>query len=152
MAAWWLATLVVAAVTALIGTRAVTRRRWAPALAALAVLVAGAHLVHAVGSALIVEDRSPARRRCSAPPGRRCWPGCWRWSALPSRWPGRAYGPLLCALSGGVFALVSAFSGNNFGSAVLPFAGPADLDRAAVVLTLGGGAGCSWPGSPRCAS
>ena len=53
----------------------------------------------------------------------------------------RAYGPLLCALSGGLLALVTAFSANNFGSAVLPFAGPADLDRAAVALALGGGAG-----------
>ena len=40
-----------------------------------------------------------------------------------------------------MFALVTAFSANNFSSAVLPFAGAPALDRAAVVLTLGGGFG-----------
>jgi hypothetical protein len=53
----------------------------------------------------------------------------------------RAYGPLLCTLAGGLLALVSAFNANNFGSPVLPFAGPPDLDRAAVALTVGGGVG-----------
>ena len=75
------------------------------------------------------------------PPGRPWWPGSLALAGAALVLRGHGYGPLLCALSGAVFALVTAFSANNFSSAVLPFAGAADLDRAAVVLTLGGGFG-----------
>ena len=139
-AAWWLATLAVAAVAAVVGTRAVYRRSWAPALAGMAVLVAAAHVVHVLGSALIVEDRPLLGVLLGAAgPAVLAWLLALTGAALTLA--RRAYGPLLCALSGGVFALVTAFSANNFGYAVLPFIGPADLDRAAVALTLGGGAG-----------
>jgi hypothetical protein len=139
-APWWLATLVVAVLAALVGMRAVHRPRWAPVLAGMTLLVAAAHLVHVVGGALIVEDRAVVTVVLGAAgPAVLAWVLALAGAGLTLA--GRAYGPLLCALAGAVFALVSGFSANNFGSPVLPFAGPADLDRAAVALTLGGGLG-----------
>jgi hypothetical protein len=103
-------------------------------------LVAAAHLIQVLGAALIVEDRPLVGVVFGA-----AGPAVLGWLlaavGVALTLARRAYGPLLCALSGAVFALVTAFNANNFGSAVLPFAGPADLARAAVVGTLGGGVG-----------
>jgi hypothetical protein len=137
---WWLATLVAMAAAATVAIRAATRRGWAPALAGVTLLVAAGHLVHVIGGALIVEERGLLGVVLGA-----AGPALLAWVLAPVgaalTLAGRAYGPLLCALVGGVFTLVTAFTANNFGAAVLPFAGPADLDRAAVALTLGGGLG-----------
>jgi hypothetical protein len=137
---WWLMTLLAAVGTALLGVRAVGRPRWAPALAAATVLVAVAHAVHVVGSALVVEDSSlPGIVIGTAGPALLAWVLAALGAVLTLT--GRGWGPLLCALSGALLALVTAFAANNFGAPVLPFAGPPELDRAAVALTLGGGVG-----------
>ena len=137
---WWLATVAVAMGVALLGTRAATRPRWAPVLAGLTLLVVSAHLVHLVGSALIIEDRALLPIVLGAAgPAALAWLLALVGAGLTLA--RRAYGPLLCTLAGGLLALVSAFNANNFGSPVLPFAGPPDLDRAAVALTVGGGVG-----------
>ena len=137
---WWLATLLVAAGVAGVGTRAVGRRRWAPALAGLTVVVAGAHLVHVLGSALVVEEQPLLGVILGAAgPAVLAWLLALVGAVITLR--EHSYGPVLCTLSGAVFALVTAFNANNFNSAVLPFAWAADLDRASVVLTLGGGFG-----------
>lgn len=170
-APWWLATAAVAVLTGAVAVRGATVRGatvrgatgqqdtgqddtgrgagrapgaadgpWAPALAALTVLVAAAHLVHVVGSALVIEERSTlAVALGTAGPAVLAWVLAPLGAALTLA--RRPYGPLLCALAGGLLALVGAFTANNFGSPVLPFAGPAGLDRAAVALTLGGGLG-----------
>jgi hypothetical protein len=137
---WWWVTLATAAAVAVTGTVAVTRRRWAPALAAITLLVAAAHVVHVLGSALVVEDRSLAGVALGAAgPAAVAWVLAVAGAALTLA--ARGYGPLLCALSGAIFALVTAFAAGTYSSAVLPFAWAADVDRATVVLTLGGGIG-----------
>jgi hypothetical protein len=139
-APWWLATLLAAVLAAAVGRRAVSRPGWAPALALLTLTVAGAHVVHVLGSALLVEDR-PALGAVLGTAG----PAVLGW-AIAALGCGltlahRAYGPLLCALSGALFALFSVFGGDAFSSPVLPFAWAPDLDRLTLVLTLGGGLG-----------
>jgi hypothetical protein len=139
-APWWLATLLAAVLAAVVGRRAVSRPGWAPALALLTLTVAGAHVVHVLGSALLFEDRPLLGAVLgTAGPAVLAWAiaalGCLLTLAR------RAYGPLLCALSGGLFALFSAFGGDAFSSPVLPFGWAPDLDRLTLVLTLGGGLG-----------
>ena len=96
--------------------------------------------MHVLGSALLFEDRPVLGAVLgTAGPAVLGWAiaalGCGLTLAR------RAYGPLLCALSGGLFALFSAFGGDAFSSPVLPFAWAPDLDRLTLVLTLGGGLG-----------
>ena len=139
-APWWLATLLAAVLAAVVGRRAVSRPGWAPALALLTLTVAGGHVVHVLGSALLFEDRPLLGAVLgTAGPAVLAWAiaalGCGLTLAR------RAYGPLLCALSGGLFALFSAFGGDAFSSPVLPFEWAPDLDRLTLVLTLGGGLG-----------
>lgn len=139
-AAWWLATAVVAAAVAVVGALAVRRPRWSPALAAITVLVSGAHLVHVLGSALVVEGQPYAAVALGAAGlGVVAWPLGLAGAALTLA--RHSYGPLLCALSGAILALVTAFDATGFSSAVLPFGWAADLDRATTVLTFGGGVG-----------
>jgi hypothetical protein len=142
---WWSAMVVVAVVMALLGIRAATRPRWSPVLAGSTLLIVAAHLVHVVGSALIVEDQALLPIVLGA-----AGPAVLAWVlalvGVGLTLARRAYGPLLCTLAGGLLALVSAFGANNFGSPVLPFAGPPDLDRAAVALTVGGGVGLFMAG------
>lgn len=137
---WWGATLLVAAGTAVLGSRASQRRGAALAVAGLATLAVAAHLVHVLGSALVPIDVA-------------YWPtvfgtagiGVGAWvvalagaglTLARNRW-----GLLLSAVGGTVLALVTAFDTLSFTRAVLPYAWAADLDRAAGVATVGIGAG-----------
>ncbi len=139
-AAWWLTTAIVAVAVAVVGILAVRRPRWSPVLAAITVLVSSAHLVHVLGSALVVEGRPYAAVALGAAGlGMVAWPLGFVGAALTLA--RRSYGPLLCALSGAILALVTAFDATGFSSAVLPFGWAADLDRATTVLTFGGGIG-----------
>ncbi len=55
---------------------------------------------------------------------------------------GNVAGPLLCCATGGLFAVVIApADAFTLVDAVVPFSWGADLDRALVALTLGGGLG-----------
>jgi hypothetical protein len=137
---WWLATLLAAAGAALVGIRAARHRSWAVALAGVTLAVVAAHVVHVLGGTLIVEDQPLLQVALGAAgPALLAWVlGLLGAVLTVAR---RGYGPLLCSLSGALFALVTAFNANNFGYPVLPFAWAADLDRLTVVLTLGAGAG-----------
>lgn len=97
---WWLVTLITAAVVAVIGTLVVTRRRGAPALASVTLLVAGAHVVHVLGSALVVEERSLAAVAVGAAgPAALAWVLAVAGAGLTLAH--RGYGPLLCAVGRG---------------------------------------------------
>lgn len=138
--AWWGATLLVAAGTALLGARASERRGAELGVGALGILAVGAHLVHVLGSALVPVDAA-------------YWPtvfgtagigvGAWAFALAGAvltlarvRW-----GVLLSAVGGAVLALVTVFDTGSFTAAVLPYAWAPALDRVATVATVGIGAG-----------
>ncbi|MEJ3658238.1 hypothetical protein WEH80_35275 [Actinomycetes bacterium KLBMP 9759] len=139
-ALWWALTALAAAGAAVIGIAAVGRRRLAVPLAATTLLVATAHLVHVLGSALIVDGMPYVQAVVgSAGVSIIVWPIAGVGAVLAAR--ARRYGPLLCALAGAVLAQFSAFELAAFGNAVLPFGWSPDLDRAMIVVTFGGGLG-----------
>lgn len=117
-------------------------RRWGRVVLAVAtVAVIGAHLVHVLGSAGVPEDQPyPLMLLSAAGYALLGWPlgavGAW----LTVR--GHAAGPLLCVAAGGLFAIViTPVDAFTLVDAVVPYAWGADLDRALVALTLGGGLG-----------
>lgn len=138
--AWWAATVLVAAGTALLGARAPTHRGAALGIAGLALAGVAAHLVHVLGSALVPVDAA-------------YWPtvfgtagiGVGAWVvALAGAVLTLArvqWGLLLSAVAGTVLALVTVFDTGSFARAVLPYGWDAGLDRVATVLTVGIGAG-----------
>ncbi len=147
---WWALTALAAIGAALIGIGAagigavgpgaVGRPRLAVPLAATTLLVAAAHAVHILGSALVVDGTAyPQAVLGSAGVTVVVWPIAVAGAVLAAR--GRRYGPLLCALAGAVLAQFSAFELAAFSNAVLPFGWNPDLDRAMIVLTFGGGLG-----------
>ena len=140
---WWAAVLVAFVVPLAVGAR----RRWgAVGLAGATAVVAVAHLLHVVGSALVPQDRAFAVMLLSAAGYALLgWPlaaaGAW----LTLR--GRAAGPLLCCVAGGLFAIVIApVDAFTLVDAVVPFAWGAAFDRVLVALTLGGGLGVAAAG------
>ena len=140
-ALWWAAALAVLAVVALAGVLGAGGPAGRIALATSTVVVLVAHLLHVLGSAGVPEDRSYLLMVLSAAGYALLgWPlgaiGAW----LTLR--GRPTGPLLCCLAGGLFALVIApVDAFTLVDAVVPFAWGADVDRALVAVTLGGGLG-----------
>jgi hypothetical protein len=100
-------------------------------LAAATGVVAVAHLLHVVGSALVPQDRAFAAMLLSAAGYALLgWPlaaaGAW----LTLR--GRAAGPLLCCTAGGLFAIVIApVDAFTLIDAVVPFAWGATFDLGA---------------------
>lgn len=144
---WLLAAALALVATAAVGVLG-ARRRWGPSvLVVLTCTVLGAHLVHVLGSAAVPEDRSyPLMALSAAGYALLGWPigasGAW----LTLR--GRPAGPLLCAVAGGLFAIVIApVDAFSLVDAVVPFAWGADLDRALVAVTLGGGLGLAVAGA-----
>jgi hypothetical protein len=128
---WWAAALVALAGPALAGYRGAGRRWGSVTLAVATGVVAVAHLLHVVGSALVPQDRAFAAMLLSAAGYALLgWPlaaaGAW----LSLR--GRPAGPLLCCVAGGLFAIVIALVavtlGGGFGVAA---AGVAVLRRTA---------------------
>lgn len=145
-ALWWGATLAALAVPALAGRLGAGRRWGGAALVAATVVVALAHLLHVVGSALVPEDRSFAAMLLSAAGyGLLGWPLAAAGGWLTLR--GKAAGPLLCCAAGGLFAVVIApVDAFTLTDAVVPFAWGAAFDRVLVALTLGGGFGVAAAG------
>jgi hypothetical protein len=143
---WWAATLVALAGIALAGFRGAGRRWGSVVLAVATGVVAVAHLLHVVGSALVPQDRAFAAMLLSAAGYALLgWPlaaaGAW----LTLR--GRAAGPLLCCTAGGLFAIVIApVDAFTLIDAVVPFAWGATFDRVLVAVTLGGGFGVAAAG------
>jgi hypothetical protein len=138
---WWVAALLGLAVPAAAGLPGV-RRRWGRLGLAVATLgVLAAHLVHVFGSAGVPEDRPyPLMLLSAAGYALLGWPlgAVGAWATLR----GHAAGPLLCCAAGGLFAIVIApVDAFTLVDAVVPFAWGADLDRALVAITLGGGLG-----------
>lgn len=137
---WWLATAVAALVTAAVGMAALRRRPAAVATAGITGLVIGAHVVHALGAALVPEDQNYLVVVLGvAGIGLGAWLAGVMGAALTLA--GRRFGLLLCALAGAILAMVTAFDTISFASAVLPFGWSPDLDRATTVLTFGAGIG-----------
>lgn len=138
---WWALALLALAVPALVGVLGAGRRWGRLALAGATAVVIGAHLVHVLGSAGVPEDRAyPVMLLSAAGYALLGWPlgavGAW----LTVQ--GNAVGPLLCCAAGGLFAVViTPVDAFTLVDAVVPFAWGADLDRALVALTLGGGLG-----------
>ena len=140
-ALWWTAALLALAVPALAGVLGAGRRWGQVTLAAATLVVLAAHLVHVVGSAGVPEGQPYLLMLLSAAGYALLgWPlgalGAW----LTMR--GHGAGPLLCVAAGGLFAIVIApVDAFTLVDAVVPFAWGAQLDRALVALTLGGGLG-----------
>ena len=117
-------------------------RRWGRfVLAGATAVVIAAHLVHVLGSAGVPEDQPYALMLLSAAGYALLgWPlgAIGAWQTLK----GNVAGPLLCCAAGGLFAVVIApVDAFTLVDAVVPFSWGADLDRALVALTLGGGLG-----------
>lgn len=140
-ALWWTVAMLALAVPGLAGVIGTGRRGGRLVLAGATLVVLGAHLLHALGSAGVPEDQSyPLMLLSAAGYALIGWPlgaaGAW----MTVR--GHAVGPLLCVAAGGLFALVIApVDAFTLVDAVVPFAWGADLDRLLVALTLGGGLG-----------
>lgn len=138
---WWVLVVAALAVPAIAGVLGAGGRTGRIVLAATTAAVLAAHLVHVAGSALVPEDQPFALMLLSAAGYALLgWPlgavGAW----LTVR--GNVAGPLLCVAAGGLFAIViTPVDAFTLVDAVVPYAWGADLDRALVAITLGGGLG-----------
>jgi hypothetical protein len=134
---WWalLAALTGATVLILRG-----QRRPAVPLAAGAVLTGAATIGHVVGGALVVQGRPLAWTLVEAGGvGLLAWPLIAVGAVAARR--GESLG-VLGATAGAVLSAVVVLPDvPSFGHSVLPFAGPDDLDRLLVAMTLAGAAG-----------
>lgn len=140
-ALWWTVALFALAVPALVGVLGAPRRWGRTALAAATLVVLGAHVVHVVGSAGVPEDQPyPLMLLSAAGYALLAWPlgGLGAWLTVRRH----DAGPLLCVAAAGLFAIVIApVDAFTLVDAVVPFAWGAELDRALVAVTLGGGLG-----------
>ncbi len=138
---WWAAVALALVVPAVAGVLGAGHRWGRVVLAAATAVVIGAHLLHVLGSAGVPQDQPyPLMLLSAAGYALLGWPlgavGAW----LAAR--GNPVGPLLCCAAGGLFAVVIApVDAFTLVDAVVPFSWGADLDRALVALTLGGGLG-----------
>lgn len=114
-------------------------------LAAGVVLVTAAHVVHAIGSVLAVTGQSFAPLLVGAAGvGLVCWPlAVAAVVAAARRRPATAF---IAAVVGAMLVVAGIPDFDSFRFSQLPFAGPADLDRLLVALTLGGGLGLAAGG------
>ncbi|MGX6600630.1 hypothetical protein ACWKSP_00615 [Micromonosporaceae bacterium Da 78-11] len=141
---WWAAVVVLAVAVPLAARRL---RRPDLGLAAAGVAAAAASITHVTGSTLAVE---------SAP-----WPGTFVNAGGVNllSWPlilggavtvlrGRPAGVLAVCAGAALTALFVLPDVTSFHRAVIPFDGPADLERVLVVLALGLGAGVAVAGAP----
>ncbi|WP_214405205.1 hypothetical protein [Pseudonocardia lacus] len=138
---WWAAAALAMLVPAVAGVLGAGRRWGRYALAGATAVVIAAHLLHVLGSAGVPQDQPYALMLLSAAGYALLgWPlgAIGAWQTLR----GSAVGPLLCCAAGGLFAVVIApIDAFTLVDAVVPFSWGADLDRALVALTLGGGLG-----------
>ncbi|XVS66650.1 hypothetical protein ACQPYE_11490 [Actinosynnema sp. CA-299493] len=136
---WWLLITVALA----LGGYLLGRRR--ELLAAGVVVVTAAHVWHAVGSTLAVTGGSfvPLLLGASGV-GLVAWPlGAVAVVAAARRRPAAAF---VAAVVGAMVVVAGIPDFDSFRFSQLPFAGPADLDRLLVALTLGGGLGLAAGG------
>jgi hypothetical protein len=140
---WWSGTVFAAAATCCVGAIAVERGRRSRATAAVAgltALVVGAHVLHVLGSALVLAaPPSLATVLAAAEAGVACWVlGVGGVALTLAR---RELGLLTCATAGALTALVTVFDTAGFHQPVLAFAWAFDVDRLTTVITVGGGIG-----------
>lgn len=139
---WWSVTVAAALGTFSLGAAAAERgrRSAAAAVAGVTVIVVGAHVLHVIGSALVLDrPASVAVVLAAAGIGVACWVLGVLGAALTlARHP---MGLATCASAGALAALVTVFDVVGFHSAVLTFGWAFDLDRATTVVTVGGGLG-----------
>jgi hypothetical protein len=136
---WWL--LITAALA--VGGYFLGRRR--ALLAAGVVVVTAAHVWHAIGSTLAVTGQSfvPLLLGASGV-GLVAWPlTVVAVVAAVRRKPATAF---VAAVVGAMFVVAGIPDFDSFRFSRLPFAGPGDLDRLLVALTLGGGLGLAAGG------
>jgi hypothetical protein len=140
---WWTGVVFAAAATFCVGAIAVERgrrSRAAVAVAGLTVLLVGAHVVHVLGSALVLpEPPSVATVLAGAGPGVVCWVLGLAGAALVLA--RRELGLVTCAPAGALAALVTVFDTVGFHRPVLAFGWAFDLDRLTTVVTVGVGIG-----------
>ncbi|GAA3859030.1 hypothetical protein GCM10022243_25930 [Saccharothrix violaceirubra] len=112
------------------------------------VVVASAHVWHAIGSTLVVVGQSFVPLLISASGvGLVCWPlAAVAVVTAVRRRPATAF---VAAIVGAMLVVAGIPDLDSFRFAYLPFAGPADLDRLLVALTLGGGLGLAVGGFAR---
>jgi hypothetical protein len=140
-ALWTVLAVLALAVPAVAGVLGAARPWGRVVLACATFAVLAAPLTHVLGSAGVPEDQPYALMLLSAAGYAMLgWPlgavGAW----LTLR--GHSAGPLFCVAAGGLFAIVIApVDAFTLFEAVVPFSWGADLDRALVALTLGGGLG-----------
>ncbi|MCO1660637.1 hypothetical protein [Pseudonocardia humida] len=147
-APWWALTAAAALGTfCLGGTAALRRRDGEPGartaelgVAAVAVVVVAAHVVHVLGAALVLSVPISAGAVLGAAGiGVVCWAlGLTGAALVLAR---RPLGLAVCAAAGALAALLTAFDATGFHRAVLAFGWSFDLDRATTVVAFGGGLG-----------
>ena len=133
---WWSALILALAA----GGHLLGRSRWwRPGLAVAAVLVTAANIGHITGSVLAVTgaDFVPLFLGASGV-GLVCWPLAA--IAVIAAVRGRPATAFAAAVAGAALVVAGIPDYDSFRYAQLPFAGPADLDRLALAVTLGGGA------------
>ena len=117
------------------------------ALAGIVLLVIAGHIGHVVGSSLVLaEPPGPAAFLATAGIGVVCWLLGPVAVALTLR--GRPLGAALYGSVGFLLALLTISDTLAFHRAVVAFGGPFDLDRPAMVLTVGGGLGLLFAAVP----
>jgi hypothetical protein len=147
-APWWALTAAAALGTfCLGGTVALRRRDGEPGaraaelgVAAVAVVVVAAHVVHVLGAALVLAvPVSVGAVLGAAGLGVACWVlGLAGVGLVAAR---RPLGMSVCAAAGALAALLTAFDVTGFHRAVLAFGWSFDLDRLTTVVAFGGGLG-----------
>jgi len=140
---WWALTLSAALFTFALGAAAAEhgpRSRAARGVAVVTLLVVAAHVVHVLGSALVLAVPAGfATTLAAAGPGVACWALGLAGAALAAaRHP---LGLPACAAAGALATLLTVFDASAFHLAVLPFGWVFDVDRASTAITLGCGAG-----------
>ena len=140
---WWALTVAALLGTYTVGGLAVEGGRpggatWA--LAGVVLTVTAAHLLHVIGSSLVLaQPPGLVALLGAAGIGTACWLLGPLAAALTLR--GQLLGPALFGSVGFLTALLSLSDTLAFSSAVIAFAGPFDLSRLATVITFGGGLG-----------
>jgi hypothetical protein len=144
-AVWWALVVLLAAGLPLVVRR--LRRRPDLVLATCGLAAGGASLAHVTGSSLAVVSAPFAGTFLNAAGiNLLAWPLIAGGAVAAGR--GRAAGLLAVCAGAALTAVFVLPDVTSFHRAVLPFAGPPTLERALVVLALGGGAGVAVAGAP----
>ena len=140
---WWAAALTLAVAVAMLARRT---RRPDLTLAALGTLAAAASITHVIGSTLAVASAPPLGTFLNAAGiNLLAWPLTIGGAVAVAR--SRPAGVLAVCAGAALTAVFVLPDVTSFHRAVLPFAGPATLERLLILLALAGGAGVAVAGA-----